>query len=88
MVPLTSVVGYDQDEDAVVEYPIETISNGKGSARSLWVEEIFAMKPVRPGYWSFDWSPGHGFEGNIHEEVSFDSATRTFLRKNSYKVDE
>ena len=88
MVPLTSVVGYDQDEDAVVEYPIETISNGKGSARSLWVEEIFAMKPVRPGYWSFDWSPGHGFEGNIHEEVSFDSATRAFLGKNHYKVDE
>jgi hypothetical protein len=73
----TSAFGFQRRSDRVVQYPIE----GNGSGTKLWIEQVFATKPIRPGYWNFTWSPGHGVDDIIHEHVTFDRTKQVFIRK-------
>lgn len=78
----TGVFGYDQSSDRVLQYPIEVRSGNDALdalETELWVDQIFAEKPNRPGHWSFTWRPRHGSDDTIHEEVSFDPTRHVFV---------
>jgi hypothetical protein len=54
-------------------------------AIGLWVDQIFARKPERPGRWDFTWEPGHGRDCEIHDEVSLGAARQLFVDKQTVK---
>lgn len=78
----TSVLGYAQQSDRVVQYPVEVTDAG-GKHVESWVEQIFATKAVQPGRWKFSWRPGHGSEEILNEDVSFDRAKQVFVEKHT-----
>jgi len=76
----TSVLGYQRTSDRVVEYPVETRDRThKGGAIRFWIQQVFAVQPIRPGYWQFTWSPGHGVDDIIDAKVSFDQSRQVFV---------
>ena len=76
----TSVLGYQRTSDRVVQYPIATRDrNGKVGAFRLWAQQVFAVQPIRPGYWQFTWGPGHGVDDVIDAKISFDRARQVFI---------
>lgn len=79
----TALWGYDSVLDRAVSYSVEAQSNA-GKRVGLWVDQVFATTPVRPGYWNFTWSPGHGADFSIHEEVSFDASRKVFVETQSH----
>ena len=68
-----------------MQYFVEVTEDNDGPDIQPWVDQIFARKPVRPGIWNSTWSPGHGFDGTIHEEVSFDPVRQLFVDKRTVK---
>jgi hypothetical protein len=81
----TGAFGCDPNSDRALQYPVE-VRTGKGKPKAdLWVDQIFAEKPMRPGHWSFTWSPGHGSEDIIHEDVSFDPTRQVFVDNRQVK---
>lgn len=64
----TSVLGFTQKSDLAVQYPVELIVGNRTPEVQLWVYQVFAQQPIRPGRWSFTWRPGHGSEEIIHDE--------------------
>jgi hypothetical protein len=77
----TSLLGYSAKTDTVIQYPTFTTDESGKTGYSVWVEGVFATKSIRPGVWNYSWSPGHGSEAVIHEEVSYDPGKEVFLRK-------
>jgi hypothetical protein len=80
-ISLTSVLGYSPGSDRAVQYRVETTTESGKPEVTLWVEQVFGAKPIRPGHWDFNWQPGHGADGVVHEQVSFDQAKQVFVRK-------
>jgi hypothetical protein len=79
----TAAFGYSVKTDRVVHYNVETAGGDGKTATIQWVAKIFRAKPDRPGYWKFDWDPGHGADLVIHEEVSFDPKRQLFVQKST-----
>ena len=77
----TAVFGYSSLSDRVVQYPVEVVLFKQKPKTESWVEQIFARKPIRPGYWKFTWEPGHGSDVRVYEEVSFDPSREVFVEK-------
>jgi TPR repeat protein len=77
----TSVIGYSQQSDTVVQYPVEVVQSGQEPIIGIWVEQIFGWDPVRPGHWDFTWDPGHAAKAKFHEQVSFDPVRQLFVDK-------
>jgi hypothetical protein len=53
----TTLVGYDEARDAVVQYPVKltTVAGRKRSVRiSPWVDYLFSKSPDRPGHWDYE----------------------------------
>ncbi len=76
----TSVLGYQQTSDHVVQYPIETRDReGKVESTSFWAQQVFSVQPIRPGYWQFTWGPGHGVDDIVDSKVSFDRTRQVFV---------
>jgi hypothetical protein len=78
---LTTAIGYSRRSDRAVQYGIETLDESGKPKVVSWVEKVFQEKPNPPGHWDFTWKPGHGFDGTIHEQVSFDPARQVFVRR-------
>src|SRR5579863_9218516 len=75
----TSVFGYQKQLDQVVQYSVE-VTSGKGKTEVVkWVDQIFGVPPIKPGQWDFSWSPGHGSDVMIHEQISFDRVRQRFV---------
>ena len=51
----TTLVGYSERRDRVIQYPIHlTISGGDlKSSVSPWADYLFSRRPVRPGRWKY-----------------------------------
>jgi hypothetical protein len=81
----TGVLGYQQRSDRVMQYPIE-VHDRDGKHVELWIEQVFATKPVRPGRWSFTWRPAHGTDDILHEEVSFDQTKQMFVERQTVSL--
>jgi hypothetical protein len=64
-----------------VQYIIEVSKEKRKPKLQFWVDQVFAKKPNRPGYWDFNWEPGHGTDVFIREQVSFDKARQLFVDK-------
>jgi hypothetical protein len=77
----TSVFGYSGKSDRAIQYPVEVGQSNAGSDVEFWVDQVFAVKPVRPGYWKFTWGPGHGVDDMIHEDVRYDPVKGAFVEK-------
>ncbi|MEW6737769.1 MAG: hypothetical protein AB1489_41195 [Acidobacteriota bacterium] len=57
MTLLTSLIGYSETQDKVIQYPIvlDVEDNGKIEHQvSFWEDGLFNEKPVKPGYWKYD----------------------------------
>lgn len=53
----TTLIGYSQKQDRVIQYPIhlEVREGAKhSSSDSFWADYLFNKKPVRPGYWKYE----------------------------------
>jgi len=53
----TTLIGYSQKQDRVIQYPIhlEVIEGAKHSSRDgFWADYLFNKKPVRPGFWHYE----------------------------------
>ena len=75
------MLGYSAQSDKAVQYQAETIEGNHRPVLSTWVSEIFTMKPIRPGHWSFTWEEGHGDFFWNHVEVSFDRSRQVFVER-------
>jgi hypothetical protein len=73
-----SLYGYRPAKDRVVRYEIEVIERGKKNTTSS-ASVIFSSRAVRPGYWSFEWDPGHGSDVTYREIVRFDPKRQIFM---------
>jgi hypothetical protein len=80
-ISLTTVFGFSPKSDRAVQYGVETLNESGKPEVVPWVEQVFGEKPIGPGHWDFTWEPGHGADGAVHEEVSFDPAKQVFVRK-------
>jgi len=80
-ISLTTVLGYGPKSDRAVQYGVERRTESGKSKGVPWVQQVFGAKPIRPGHWDFTWEPGHGAEGSVHEQVSFDRAKQVFVQK-------
>ena len=78
---LTSVFGYSRALDRAVQYPIELVEGTEKGERVLWIGHTFEEKPRRPGYWDFNYEPGHGADGILHFRVQFDRARQVFVQR-------
>jgi hypothetical protein len=77
----SSVFGYSPRSERAVQYSVEVITNDEKPKITLWAMEIFETRRIRPNQWDFTWEPGHGFDGWIHEQVSFDRGRQVFVDK-------
>jgi len=53
----TTLIGYSERQDKVIQYPIrmEVINKGKRSFEvKHWVDYLFSKKSKRPGYWEYE----------------------------------
>jgi hypothetical protein len=53
----TTLIGYSEKQDRVVQYPIhlEVVEGAKHSSTdSFWADYLFNKKPVRPGFWKYE----------------------------------
>ena len=48
----TSLIGYDEPKDRVIQYPI-TIHTPEGTTSDHWLDYLFSEKPKRPMHWSY-----------------------------------
>ena len=76
----TTALGYSPRTDAAVQYRV-AVTHGGHTEVGWWAEQIFGMKPTRPGHWNRTWYPGHGADFQIHDEVTFDPIKQVFLDK-------
>lgn len=51
----TTLVGYSERQDRVIQYPVHlTITGGsQKSSVSPWADYLFSRRPVRPGHWKY-----------------------------------
>lgn len=49
----TSLIGYSQRQDRVIQYPIET-SAPEGNSTVYWLDYLFSKKPISPGRWRYE----------------------------------
>ena len=80
-ISLTTVLGYSPKLDRAIQYGVERPTESGKKEIAHWIEQVFGAKPIRPGLWDFTWEPGHGFEGSIHENVSFDRKRQVFVQQ-------
>jgi hypothetical protein len=53
----TTLIGYSEQQDRVIQYPTEllVIEKGKRSnTTNLWPDYLMRKAPVRPGYWKYE----------------------------------
>jgi hypothetical protein len=77
----TSVFGYSPESERAMQYPIEIVADDRKVRIERWAWQIFASKPIRPGYWDFTWEPGYGADVFNREQDSFDKARQLFVDK-------
>lgn len=76
----TAVLGYSGRRDAAMQYRIESWQAGRREVHwSVW--HAFLHKPVRPGYWKFRWTAGHGMEVWLNQEITFDWRRQVFVQR-------
>ena len=51
----TTLIGYSERQDRVIQYPIHlTIKGGQQeSSVSPWADYLFSRRPARPGHWKY-----------------------------------
>lgn len=52
----TALIGYSENRDQVIQYPISLRSADEETRTSeslLWADYLFAKRPLRPGYWKY-----------------------------------
>jgi len=77
----TTLIGYSRHQDRVIHYPLE-IKYRRGekawAKKSLWLEYIFAKKPITPGHYSFE-VDYRGRGGSVQSYViSYDQSLERF----------
>lgn len=77
----TMLVGYSERQDRVILYPVRmsVLEDGKRSTEAdAWAAFLFAEKPKRPGYWSYE-IDSRGREGTLDKyEVQYNAQAEEF----------
>ncbi len=71
-ISLTTAVGYSPHSDRAVQYQVETFAEDLKPNLVSWIEQVFGVKPLRPGHWDFNWA---------HVEVTFDRTRQVFVEQ-------
>jgi hypothetical protein len=53
----TALIGYSEDQDHVIQYPVElvVIENGKRTkTTNFWPDYLLKEQPVQPGHWKYE----------------------------------
>jgi hypothetical protein len=53
----TTLIGYSQKHDKVIQYRIILTTSGEGGGKQVeseWADYLFSQKPFRPGYWKYE----------------------------------
>ncbi len=82
----TSVYGYNRRSDRAAPYQVEIVQEGQEPEMQIWVEQIFARTPIRPGQWVFTWEIHHGSDDVYHENVAFDPIRQVFVVSDHQKT--
>ena len=82
----TSVFGYSPESERATQYSIEIVADDHKPRTEPWAWQLFASKPIRPGYWDFTWEPGYGADVFNREQVSFDKARQLFVDKRTMRT--
>ncbi|MGI9035483.1 MAG: hypothetical protein ACR2GD_05530 [Pyrinomonadaceae bacterium] len=48
----TTLIGYDEKQDKVIQYTVQLTSNGKAETL-YWADYLFSEKPIKNGYWKY-----------------------------------
>jgi hypothetical protein len=80
-----SVFGYSPTSDRAVQYPIELKEGKFAPLIQSSATQVFATKPIVPGYWKFTWEAGHGSWAWIDETVRFDMKRQLFAEKQTIR---
>jgi len=53
----TTLIGYSDKQDKVIQYPIQLVINEQGQrvpTTLLWADYLLSNKPQRPGHWKYE----------------------------------
>ena len=77
----TTLIGYSEDRDRVIQYPLELVVNENGKrtvTTNLWPDYLMSQKPVKPGYWKYE-IDYRGRAGSLDKwEVRYNAAKEKF----------
>lgn len=87
----TTLIGYSQTQDKVIQYETELTSTlaGKSTTETLqWVDYLFSKKPLRKGYWKYE-IDYRGRAGALDQyEIRYHAAKERFVGTLVSKTDE
>lgn len=74
----TSLIGYSQRRDRVIQYPVVT-SAPEGTSIIYWFDYLFSKKSISPGRWRYE-IDYRGRGGTLDKfDVRYDKQTETFV---------
>ena len=51
----TTLIGYSQKRDRVIQYPLILRPSGQTANDTIyWVDYLFSKRPIRPGHWKYE----------------------------------
>jgi hypothetical protein len=88
---LTTLIGYSEWQDRVIQYPIdlEVVGDEGHWTESLsWCDYLFSEKPISPGHWKYeiDYSGSGGSLGKY--EIRYDAQHEMFVGTLDWTADE
>jgi hypothetical protein len=80
----TTLIGYSERRDRVVQYPIYLVFEGVGGRsthRSRWCPSLFLREPISPGRWKYE-VDYRGRAGSLDKyEIEYDARKEMFVGK-------
>lgn len=79
----TTLIGYSEREDKVIQYPVRVVTPGKGKRKASsktahWIDYLFSKEPTSPGAWEFE-IDYRGRGGVLaHYKVHYDKGAERF----------
>jgi hypothetical protein len=78
----TTLIGYSERQDKVIQYPIEISTNGpegRSTERDPWHPWLFVRTPTSPGQWKYDWDD-RSHAGPLHKyKIRYDAQKEMFI---------
>ncbi|MBO0721146.1 MAG: hypothetical protein J2P41_10005 [Blastocatellia bacterium] len=78
----TTLIGYSERQDRVIQYPISLKMKGPDESTILkgyWYPSLFLKEPISPGHWKYE-IDFRGREGSLNKyEIRYDAQKEMFV---------